>query len=135
MSGSDCDRGPLSVLWFEHTGPAPLFSKGQPSERWRCQVWSGSVTLYVFLFGGWRAGSLSWAGEVPGSAETSQDRDVAQKSVLCCQDAVIGPGQHVLGAPTVDISLLLQSQADLVLLQPWGFAVSVKETDQSCRGF
>lgn len=39
------------------------------------------------------------------------------------------PGQHVLGAPTVAISLLLQSQADLVLLQPWGFAVSAKETE------
>lgn len=126
MSGSDCERGPLSVLWFEHIGPAPLFSKGQPSERGRCPAWSGSVTLYVFLLGGWRTGSLSWAGEVPGSAETSQDRNVAQKSVLCCQDA---QGQHVLGAPTVEISLLLQSQADLALLQPWGFAVSVKETE------
>ena len=66
---------PLSVLRFEHTR---LFQRTALREVAVPGMGLGpGLSLYVFLFDGWRTRSLSLDGEVPGSAETSQDRDIA----------------------------------------------------------
>ena len=75
MRGSDCERGwlwarlPLSVLWFEHTR---LFQRTALREVAVPGMGLGpGLSLYLFLFDGWRTRSLSWDGEAPDSAETS----------------------------------------------------------------